>query len=219
MYAVTKETAAAARKAENRTVFINEKGKYIGQFTKAEKITARSGAHGIAFGFKTHEGSLSNFSVYTHSHDGEEYSDHGLVIAIMTCLGLREIKPVKMPVEEYDRDAKAMVKRDAVQFRELIGVDIGLLLAMEEFEKDNGGTGWSTRLNAVFRAADELVASEILDRKTRPEKLEHLVAALRDRPLKKKAGGNARTSGARGGDDGSYGGYDDGAPFSDDIPF
>lgn len=219
-YALSKEATDAARKSENRTSFIDEKGKYVGIFTKAEDIKARSGARGIALSFKGNDGVLSNFSIYTEKADGTKLSDFGLVIAIMTCLSIRDMKPVKSILEEYDRDAKATVKREAMQFTELLNKQIGTLFVMEEYERQDGGFGWSARLNAVFRAADELVASEILDRKTHPEKLASLVESLRDRPLKKKAGGNARSSGARGSDEGMHGGaFDDGAPFDENIPF
>jgi hypothetical protein len=56
MYALNNESAQAARKAEQRTSFIDEKGKYVGKFTRAEDITAASGTRGIAFTFETNEG-------------------------------------------------------------------------------------------------------------------------------------------------------------------
>jgi hypothetical protein len=95
---------------------------------------------------------------------------------------------------------------------------VGILLAMEEYEKkDQGGrptgeTGWSVRLNAVFQADTELTASEILDRKTTPLKLPQLVAALKDRPLKKSAASN---SGGHIKDE-NFGGFE---TMPDEIPF
>ena len=64
-------------------------------------------------------------------------------------------------------------------------------LAKTEYEKMRSGqltgeTGWRLELVAPFRAADEFTSSEILDRKTKPEKLASIVAMLKDRPLKKR---------------------------------
>ncbi|KUZ66844.1 hypothetical protein WI36_24050 [Burkholderia ubonensis] len=216
MYAVTRESAQAAREAENRTNFVNEKGKYVGQFTKAERIVASTGTEGIGFSFKGHDGVLSNFSLYTRKKDGELLRDYGIVVSIMTVLGIREIQPKRSKIQEYDKEAGGVVERDGEQFVELLNKDIGCLFIMEEYERDGGGTGWGARLNAVFRASDELVASEILDRKTRPEKLPYLIESLRDRPLKKRTNGHARPAGSRGAEDDYYGGHA-GAP--DDIPF
>ncbi|HEF4742847.1 TPA: hypothetical protein SAO08_002694 [Burkholderia multivorans] len=215
MYAVTRESAQAARDAENRTNFINEKGKYVGQFTKAERIFASTKTEGIAFSFQGKDGVLSNFTVYTRKQNGEQLRDFGLVVSIMTVLGVREMQPKRTKIKEFDREAGGVVERDGEQFVELLNKDIGCLFIMEEYERDGGGTGWGARLNAVFRASDELVASEILDRKTHPEKLPYLIESLRDRPLKKR-NGHSRPSGSRGAEDDYYGGHD-GAP--DDIPF
>lgn len=216
MYALNNETAQAARKAEQRTSFIEEKGKYIGKFTRAEDITAASGTRGIAFTFETNDGQKANFSIYTIKATGEKLGDYGTLMALMTCLGLKDIKPGQAQSTVWDRDASANVTKTLSQFPDLLNKPIGVLLAMEEYAKkqngvETGETGWSIRLNAVFQANTELTASEILDRKTTPQKLPQLVAALRDRPLK-KSGGSAAPSNPAGG--GSGGGIDDDIPFS-----
>lgn len=203
-YAVNAESAEAARKSEHRTSFIDTKGAYLGVFTKAEDIKAASGTRGVSISFKGNDGAMSNFAIYTVKSDGTQLPDYGLLISIMTVLGVRDIKPQKTRVSEWDRDAKANVEIDAMCFRELMNKQIGCLFIMEEYEKQNtpGEYGWGARLNGVYRAADELVASEILDRKTRPEKLQNLIDTLRDRPVKSKkqaAGGSLgsrRSSGA-----------------------
>lgn len=188
MYALNNETAQAARKAEQRTSFIDEKGKYVGKFTRAEDITASSGTRGIAFTFETNEGQKSNFSIYTIKSNGEKLGDYGTLMAAMTVLGVRDIKPAQVVSTVWDKEVGGNVQKTLTQFPELLNKPIGILLAMEEYEKrDGGGTGWSARLNAVFQADTELTAAEILDRKTSPQKLALLVAALRDRPLKKLA--------------------------------
>jgi hypothetical protein len=212
MYALNNESAQAARKAEQRTSFIDEKGKYVGKFTRAEDITAASGTRGIAFTFETNEGQKSNFSIYTIKKDGEKLGDYGTLMAIMTCLGIKDIKPAQVVSTVWDKEVGGNVQKTLTQFPELLNKPVGVLLAMEEYAKkqngvETGETGWSVRLNAVFQADTELTAAEILDRKTSPQKLALLVAALRDRPLKKTAAQQ------------SYVPAPAGDQFEDDIPF
>lgn len=64
-------------------------------------------------------------------------------------------------------------------------------------------------LKGVFQAKTELTASEILDKKTKPEQLERMVAGLRHRPLK---GHKPAAAPAQHDDYGSPAG-------EDDIPF
>jgi hypothetical protein len=214
MYALNNESAQAARKAEQRTSFIDEKGKYVGKFTRAEDITAASGTRGIAFTFETDDGQKANFSIYTIKSNGEKLGDFGTLMALMTCLGVKDIKPAQVASMVWDKDASANVSKTLSQFPELLNKRVGILVAMEEYEKRNGGgTGWSTRLNAVFQADTELTASEILDRKTTPTKLPQLVAALKDRPLKKST---ASSGGGHMADE-NFGGFDQG--FDNGIPF
>jgi hypothetical protein len=209
MYALNNESAQAARKAEQRTSFIDEKGKYVGKFTRAEDITALSGTRGIAFTFESDDGQKANFSIYTIKSDGEKLGDYGTLMALMTCVGVKDIKPAQVQSLVWDRDAGANVNKTLSQFPDLMNKRVGILLAMEEYEKrDGSGTGWSARLNAVFQADTELTASEILDRKTTPTKLPQLVAALKDRPLKNKSRA-ASSAGASHPMDGGGSAFDD----------
>jgi hypothetical protein len=212
MYALNNESAQAARKAEQRTSFIDEKGKYVGKFTRAEDITASSGTRGIAFTFETNDGQKSNFSIYTIKANGEKLGDYGTLMALMTVIGVKDIKPAQVVSAVWDKNANANVSKTLTQFPELLNKPVGILLAMEEYEKrDGSGTGWSARLNAVFQANTELTAAEILDRKTSPQKLPLLVAALRDRPLKKSGASNPMNSPVSAG--GGFEGMDDSIPF------
>lgn len=214
MYALNNESAQAARKAEQRTSFIDEKGKYVGVFTRAEDITASSGTRGIAFTFETNDGQKSNFSIYTIKANGEKLGDYGTLMALMTVIGVKDIKPAQVASMVWDRDAGGNVSKTLTQFPELLNKPVGILLAMEEYEKrDGSGTGWSARLNAVFQANTELTAAEILDRKTTPQKLPLLVAALRDRPLKKSAARSAPAGASHPMDGDGFEGMDDSIPF------
>jgi hypothetical protein len=219
MYALNNESSQAARKAEQRTSFIDEKGKYVGKFTRAEDVKAGTGTRGIAFTFESDDGQKSNFSIYTIKSDGEKLGDYGLLMAIMTCIGVRDIKPAQVASMVWDKDANANVSKTLTQFPELLNKPVGILLAMEEYEKKDqnkqptGETGWSARLNAVFQASTELTAAEILDRKTTPQKLPQLVAALKDRPLKKSGRSNPLNSPSHPMDGGGFDSMDDSIPF------
>lgn len=183
----------AARKADAGSSFIKEIGKYVGEFTQVEDITAKTGARGIGFSFEANDGQKADFQIYTQSAQGEKYSGFDALMTIMTCMSLKNIEPKAGKVTHYDYDAKADVTKDAQIFPELMK-PIGILLETEDYINQSGDTKTKMVLKNVFQADTELTASEILDRKTKPEKLEGMVAALRHRPAKGAKPLPARTS-------------------------
>lgn len=183
MYEFTKEGAQAARKADAGGGSIKEMGKYVGAFAQAKNVTTKKGGRGIEFIFKADNGQVAKFAIYTQSATGEQYQGYEALMAIMACMGLRGIKPVDGVALKYDYDLKKDVEEEASIFPELCK-PIGVLLETEDYEKQNGNVATRMVLKNVFRAADELTASEILDRKTHPEQLARMVEALRHRPLK-----------------------------------
>lgn len=201
----------AARKADSIGGMINEIGKYVGTFTQAEDVTASTGTRGIALKFVANTGQKANLSIYTQGADGKQYMGFDTLMAMMTCLSLRDIKPQPGTVTRWDNDTKTEVKQAGKIFPELQGKPIGVLLETEDYEKNGGGIGTRMVLRAVFQANTELTASEILDKKTQPEQLARMVQSLRHRPIKgkKPAAAHAPT-----GSTGS--GFDD---MDDDIPF
>lgn len=199
----------SARKADTTGGSIKELGKYVGEFTQAKEIVSKkTGTKGIEFAFKTTAGQKANLSIYTMSAKGEQYQGYDALMAIMTCMGLRGIKPVDGIVTRYDYDQKKDVQEQGKLFPDL-HKPIGILLETEDYAKTDGSVGTRMVLKNVFRAADEFTASEILDRKTSPELLPKMVAGLRHRPLK----GNARPA--------QHSNDMPDIPFSDDdsIPF
>lgn len=177
----------AARKADTiGGAMITELGKYEGVFTQAEDIVAKSGTRGLAFEFKSNAGQKARLSIYTTKADGTELPGLDLVMALMTCLSLRGLKPVQGTVTKWDYDARAEFEVIAQVFPELVGKPIGLLLETEDWIKKDGSLSATPRplIKSVYQAGTELTASEILDRKTTPALLQKLVAALRHRPVK-----------------------------------
>lgn len=204
MYALDTKAAQKADQTGNR---ISEIGKYVGTFTQAEDITAGTGTKGIALRFDVN-GQTANLSLYTKKANGETIMGFDVLMAIMTCMKLRNIEPKDGTVKFWDRDTNAEAQRAARVFPDLCGKPIGLLLETEGYYKNDGSVGTKMVIANVFQAGTELTASEILDRKTTPEMLHKLVARLHHRPA--KAAKTQPTQAHQGS------GFDD---LDDSIPF
>ena len=175
--------ANSARKADSTGSQIKEIGKYVGEFTQAVDIKTKKGGKGIAFVFKASNGQKANLAIYTTSSEGEKYQGYDALMAIMACMSLRNIAPKPGSFTRYDFDSKQEVAEQGSIFPELCK-PIGVLLETEDYQKQDGGIATRMVMRGVFQAATELTASEIMDRKTSPEMLPKIVAALRHRPLK-----------------------------------
>lgn len=210
MYALDTQ---AARKADNTGSMIKEIGKYVGQFTQAEDLTAPKGTKGIAFRFESQSGQKAQLSLYTIMKNGDKIMGFETLMAIMTCLKLRNIDPKPGTVKFWNSDARAEETKQGTVFPDLCGKPIGVLLETEDYEKQDHSIGTRMVLKGVFQAETELTATEILDHKTTPEQLARMVAGLRHRPVK----GHRAPAASHHGDDGYSGGG--GAVGEDDIPF
>lgn len=206
MYALD---TTAAKKADQTSSRINEIGKYVGQFKQAEDITASTGTKGIALRFES-SSQTADLSIYTQKSNGEQIMGFQVLMAVMTCLQLRNIAPKTGMVKHWDNETRQEVEKQAQVFPDLCGKDIGLLLETEDYLKRDGSTGTRMVIAGVFQAKTELTASEILDRKTTPEHLAKMVARLRHRPVKGAAAPARRESSS------APSGFDD---MDSDIPF
>ena len=174
----------AAKQADNLFSRIEEKGKYLGMLTRAEPITSKKGSKGVDFSFKSDTGATADYlTIWTHNGDGKQLQGFNTLMAMMTCLRVKELKAEQGEVEKYDSDEKKRIKVQAPLFKVMMNKTIGLLMHMEEYEKTAGGTAWKPAISAPFDA-DEFTASEILSKAKQPETLAKMVQALRDRPLK-----------------------------------
>lgn len=191
----------AAREAEQFGKYLIDTGKYTGRFTRAEKlISAQKNSHGIGFTFETDDGKQCRFDVWTMSAAGEKFLGWQLVNAIMACLRVRALSEQAAQIDRYDWESKQTVKAQGTVFPELMGRPIGLVLVKTEYEKfkdghPSGETAWKLEPLLPFDAAGEFTAAEILDQKTRPERLPQVVASLADRPLRKRPAPSAATQG------------------------
>jgi len=189
MYKLNTELAS---KADNIGAYINETGKYVGTFIRAEKLVSQNkGTDGIGFTFRSDDGRECRFDIWTQKPTGEALMGMNHLNAIMACMQLRGIEVKNAQVKKWDNDAQQETMQVAECFPDLMNKPIGLLLRSEEYEKmqdrmPTGEYGWRMGFFAVFQASTELMASEILARKTKPEQLAKVIMILADKPLKKK---------------------------------
>lgn len=189
--------ANSAKSADNISSGIRETGKYVGRFTRSEKLISQKGTQGIGLSFKSKDGQTADYlDLYTENADGDALPSLKTVHAIMACLGLRNIEEGKIEFEQWDKESKSRMKFEADGYPDLLTKDIGLLLQKEIYSDQNGQDRERVIITGVFQAGTELTASEILDKKTKPEKLEKMVEALMARPVRdsRKSGGNMRQS-------------------------
>jgi len=208
-YTLNTEEAKSAEYTGGR---IEESGKYIGKFTRAEDIVAKSGAVGVEFAFEAGDGQRTICNLYTANKDGQPIFGRKMVMALMTCMKVRTIQATRAQVKKWDRDAGAEKIVEASVFKDLQDKPIGLLLQAEEYQRQDGKVGVKMNIAGCFEASTELTASEILDKRTKPEQLPKMLAALRDKPL--GTGTRAPTSAPAGGGGGGH--FDD---MDSDIPF
>lgn len=200
---------------------IQTTGRYLGHIVTAWFEESAGGASAFKFKFKAADGGHAEVAVWTHNKDGKPLSGFNLLQALMTCCELRTLESQRGQVEIYDRREK----KDVAQVREvypaLAGKSVGLFLETETslYTDDDGKDGEFTRmlLAAPFRATDNKMAVEILDKKPKAEAADRYEVWLAGKKPKvqdrRQAPGYDR--GPTGGDHGSQAGN-----FADDeIPF
>ena len=211
----------AARAADNKSAFIDEAGKYIGVFTRAEYMEKKeTGSTGIGFTFKSREGAEGQFYVnLSYQHGTRNDGGYQLLNALMACMSLRNVgNPQPIEIEKWDNEAKQRVKATVSGFPELMNTEVGLLIQMEIEKKSEKGIPRPT-IFAPFSAESEKTASEILDpKKPAAAKLEKMVQQVMNKPLVDRRPAGSRN--APSGDDyAAYAGSAGADPFDDQIPF
>ncbi|MGS1060576.1 hypothetical protein [Burkholderia glumae] len=205
----------AARQADERSGRINEIGKFVGTFSRAEDVTSAKGTRGIDFAFETDDRLSANFSLWTLNAQGESLFGFKQLQAMMACMKVRNIEPTRAVVKKWDRNSSSVVEVEANVFKELMSKKIGILFETEDYEKSDGSIGTKVVPAAFFDPATELMAAEILDRKVQPLQLAKVVQSLRHRPLKKRNGAPQAASRQPQGN-APAGAFDE---MDDDIPF
>lgn len=204
--------ADEARKADNFSSVIKETGAYVGTITRAEKLLSEKNTEGVGFSFKADDGSTASFlDVYTAKADGEKLRGHSIVQAAMCCLKLRTADEGRIEFERWDFDARKMVPANATGYPAMMNRRIGFVLQKELQTNQNTGRDVE-RMNivAVFDADTRMTATEILDKKTKAERLDGILKLLKPvRDSRKNTHAPAP----------SMAGGTQADPFDSDIPF
>jgi hypothetical protein len=173
---------------------IEQTGKYIASIVRAEFVRSNEKkTEGIEFEIKTDGKNDCSFTVWTRKADGTAIMGMDKISALMACAGARTLTPTEMQLEKYDYDQGARVLKDCTVAKELQGVKLGWLLEREPYLNKKGEERTRMQLYANFNADSELVASEIIDRKTIPEELGKLMQRLINKPVKAAKGSSAPT--------------------------
>lgn len=218
MYALDQQ---AAREADQIGSYLNETGKYKGRFLRAEKLLSKQkGTHGVGFTFEAEDKRTTRFDVWTINGKKEHLPGYKFINALLACMKVRQVTEGRAKVDRYNWDTKQVEQVEATVFPELMNKSVGLVLRNTEYEKMRDGmltgeTGWRLEPVLPFDAEHEFTSSEILDRKTKPEKLAAVLATLVDRPLKKRTATPASDHSAAQPRSGGSG-FED---MDDDIPF
>lgn len=203
---------AAAKKA-NAPGRITETGAYIGIFTRAESVLSQKNTRGIEFTFvDDEENSADYLSLWTMKENGETIFGYNVLMSLMTCLNLRGITEKDGLVAKYDDTAKQVVNMRVPLYQELMHKRIGVLLQAEEYKARDGSIKTRMSIAGFFDPKTNLMAREILDRKTTPEMLDKAIKRMP--PVRKLSGNHAAASG----NSTSFSSGPSGT-FDDDIPF
>lgn len=162
---------------------IEEAGKYVGTIKSMEFITAKSGTTGFDIEFETDNKESASFTIWTEKSDGTTLSGVHKINALLTCVGARGLTPTNQQLEKYDFDLKERVMKNCVVAPEVAGKRVGLLLQRENYKNDSGDLKYQMNFFSCFHAQSELMAKEILDRKTTPEALPRLITSLMANPV------------------------------------
>ena len=210
---------AEAASADRVSSAIKEPGPYVGVITRAEKITSAKGTHGLGLSFKADNGQSADYlDLYVTNVAGESLPSSKTVQAILGCLQMRQANEGVISCEKYNASTKQREKVQVPGYPEMMGRRIGLLLQKEL--ATHSKTGEDTErivIYGVFQDATRLTVSEIVARKTTPETLDKMIAAMPQvRDQRKKKSGRSASEGSD-----SYG--FEAPPQSgndfDDIPF
>lgn len=208
---------AEARKADNFSSVIKDSGKYVGVITRAEKLVSKNGVQGLGLSFKTDDGASANYlDIYMVKPDGEKLFGFNTVQALLCCLRLKNADEGEIRFERWNKEERRMAPTTAPGYPAMMGKRIGFVLQKEI--QTHSMTGADTeRLNivGVFEAATGLTSSEILDGKTKAEKIDIIAKMVAANPVRdtRKRQSTAKAQVVEPQQSAAY------ADFDDEIPF
>lgn len=162
---------------------IEEPGKYIGVIKHMEFVTANSGTTGFEIEFETETKQTASLTIYTEKADGTPLSGVHKINALLACIGVKGLTPTNRQIEKYNFESGKREMMNCVVAPEVANARIGFLLQRENYQ--NGKGEWKFQMNffSCFHAQSELMAKELLDRKTAPEALPKSLANLMSNPI------------------------------------
>lgn len=187
---------------------IDATGAYKGEFTLAKKIIANSGTEGIEFTFQADTGATASWlRLYLVKADGTETFGHGLLMAAMTCMKVKQIDCEVVTVEEWDKNSNARVPVEVENYADLCNKPIGVLLQKElkDFDK------FQMNIIGFFEASTGLTATDILEKRPAGA-LDKKIASLKDNDKRTGDGGFSSPAAPAAKPDAF-------ADFESDIPF
>lgn len=211
--------AKEAVRADQIASSITETGKYIGNITRAEKLSSTKGTQGLGLSFKSDEGATADYlDLYTVNAQGETLPSMKVVQALLGCLQMRSAQEGPIKCSKWNKESRQREDVTVTGYPEMLGKRIGLLLQKTIETDQNGADRERIQIFGVFQADTELTVSEILARKTTPETLPKMVQYLDAHPVRdnRKNKGAAPQQGYSAPAQQSSGGF---ADFSDDVPF
>ena len=178
--------AEAAEQGDNFSTRLDTTGRYVGKFTAARRIQARTGTSGIALTFEAKEGGTGDFNLYATKSDGTRTFGYNQIQAIMGLLGLKTgLQGVPGKAKIYDAELGERVEQDVITYPALCGKDIGIVARKRLYNKDDGSDGWSLELAAVFDAQTGATWTE-KKAGAMPVKIGKLLATIKDKDDRKE---------------------------------
>lgn len=185
-YDYDEEAASHADDFANR---IDEGGLYIGKFKRADALETDKGTKGIYFELEVPGGGTTAFPLYTEKEDGTRIFGFNKVQALMTIFGLKRLSTKPGMVSVFDPEEGKRVEQEGEIYPDLLDKDIGCALEKELYTNNSGKDSYRMNLATFFHPTTKLTASEIRERKVKPEKIERIqrqVAKVRDNRTKKE---------------------------------
>lgn len=177
------DDGSAITRSDKNAARVTEGGAYLGEFTRAEHFVTDGGAVGIELEFETSDGGRVTTKVYTFGKAGQKTFGYDQIQGLKLLLGVKTLKPVAGKVHQWVDGAsgnRELAEVDGMVFPDLCGKKIGIIFEKElTGTKGDSGDRFRFNLYGAFDVTTKLTASEIKDRKVKPEKVEKMLRGLK----------------------------------------
>lgn len=209
-----------ARQGDAVSNIIRDSGEYIGIITRAEKLISKNMVEGVGLSIRTDDGASANYlDLYTIKPDGTKLRGYHLVQALLCCTRVKNADEGRISFEKWDSNERRLVPVQSDGYPSLMGKRVGVFLQREL--QTHSITGEDVeRLNLIgfFEATSHLTATEILDGKTKAERIEKYRKIITATPLRDaRKGAGQKQQPKQKSSTPTESSIDQG--FDDDIPF